>query len=163
MLRISAAIIITAFFISPALIIAENINKGDKNHIKMSRKFHRILSAEMNIIQNSMNALAIAIPSGNWEEIAVTAKNMTERNIINNKLTKEERITFDNSFPDGYREIEHDFFKSADMLSDAAEKHNVQFVSLFYSKLNENCILCHSRYSEDRFPGFKDVPVIHED
>jgi ribonuclease HII len=154
MLRTVSLAIIAFLIISPALVVSsEGADKDDS--LKLSKKHRRVLAAEMKILQRHMNRLAVAVPEGDWEQISATSIKMCERNIINKRLTDDERHEFNNSLPGDYLRIEQEFYKAAEMLAEAAENSNPQFVSLFYSKLNEHCIACHSRYAKRRFPGFR--------
>jgi hypothetical protein len=153
MLRITSFAVILALLIFPATVISDITDKDDS--LKLSKKQLRTLSAEMKILQSNMSKLAVAVPAGDWDQIASTSKEMCARNIIDKRLSDDEKLEFNNALPGDYLEIEHKFYKAADMLAEAAENKNPQFVSLFYSKMNEHCIACHAMYAEKRFPGFQ--------
>jgi hypothetical protein len=130
--------------------------KGQGGHeIHLSKKLRRILSAEMNAIQNGMANLVIAIPAGHWNDIVETAKKMKGSYIMNKKLSKEQMREFYRSLPSGYKEIDREFYETVGEMIHAAKEHNGERINFHFYKLNESCIKCHSKYAKKRFPNFK--------
>ncbi len=127
----------------------------ERSGIHLSKPVRRLLSAEMNRIQNGMTNLAIAIPAGKWGEIAQTSKKINEGYIMKQKLSKEQMKEFNASLPNGYKKIDDEFHKTAGQLIHASKERDGWLVNSYYSKLNQTCIKCHARYAKKRFPGFK--------
>jgi hypothetical protein len=144
--------------------VAAIAEKGpnEKSEIHLSKPVRRLLSAEMNRIQNGMTNLAIAIPAGKWGEIAQTSEKMSEGYIMKQKLSKEQMKEFNESLPDGYKVINDEFHKTAGQLIHAAKEHNGRLVNSYFLKLNETCIKCHAKYAKKRFPGFKRMKLEEE-
>ena len=123
--------------------------------ISLSKKLRRILSAEMNAVQHAICNLAIAIPAGKWNDITETANKISKTYILKKKLSSKELNDFYSKVPPGYKEIDDDFYLTAEQLSKSALDRNSEQVSLYFSKLNKTCVTCHSKYARQRFPGFK--------
>ena len=161
MLKLIIIIAITS--LSVASLAAFSVPEGfteeveDKNNsaFHMSNKIRRVLAAEMNAIQNGMTNLVIAIPAGHWNDIVETAKKMNEGYIMKKKLSKEEQEQFQYSLPQGYREIDREFHGAAGKMIQAADKHDIELVTVYFYNLSETCIRCHSIYAKKRFPDFK--------
>jgi hypothetical protein len=126
----------------------------DKNKLSISKKLRRILSAEMNAVQNGITNLAIAIPAGKWNDVVEIAQKMKKTYIFKKKLSKKQLDEFNRSVPLGYKDIDGEFYSSADQMSKAALEHNLKQVNLYFYKLMESCVKCHFSYASHRFPGF---------
>lgn len=134
---------------------AQEVKSDEVSDIKLSRKIHRALTAEMNALQNGMTNLVIAIPAGRLSEIAETAKKMKEGYIMKEVLSKEQKEEFKRSLPKGYIEIDREFHEILGKLSDSAQGKDREHVNYYYYKLTENCVRCHAMYARKRFPDFK--------
>ena len=128
-------IMVLVGFSGPTTTNYVNAGEDREEGFQLSRKLRRILSAEMNAVQNGITNLSIAVPAGRWNEISETAGKMKETYILKRKLSKSEIDELNKSFPAGYRELDSAFTKSAAMLAKAAEEHNGEQVSLFFNSL----------------------------
>lgn len=151
---IRAIIASAAVCIFPFVVSAGGEEKG-LYEIPLPKKIHRVLSAEMNRVQNAMTNLAIAVPAGHWEDIIETAGKMKEGYIMETKLSKEEMEEFNNALPPGYRALDREYRDAAGRLRDASEKRDSEQVIFHFYKLTESCIRCHAKYATKRFPGLK--------
>lgn len=130
------------------------VKQEGTGEIQMSKQLKRILSAEMNGIQSGMTGLAIAIPAGHWEDIIEISTNMKETYIMKKKLSTGQISNFKRSLPQGYLDIDRKFHEAAAQLGDAAREHNASSLILYFAKMNESCVECHSKYAVKRFQGF---------
>ncbi len=156
MLRFAALILISFTMIFPFLTNADETTKVYEE-IVISNKLKRVLASEMKVLQQHMNSLAASVPAGRFTEIAATSEEIGKRDILEKRLSDKERTELNNILPSEYKIFEHELFRAAEMLNKASENNNPQFVSFFYSKLNESCIMCHSIYAKERFPDFKNT------
>lgn len=134
-------------------------NLDEKTEIHLSKKVQRLLSAEMNRIQNGMTNLVIAVSAGKWDEISLVCEKMEKGYIMRQKLTEEQREEFNSSLSEGYKKINNEFKETLSHLVLAAGEHDGLLVNSYFSRLNKTCISCHSKYAKKRFPGFKSMKV----
>jgi len=127
----------------------------ERTSLTLSKKLQRLLSAEMNSVQHGMTNLSIAIPAGDWNSIAETAKLIKDGYIMEKKLSNQEMKEFQNSLPSGYSRIDQQYKKFAMGMIDAAKKEDAKAVNTSFYRLNSTCIECHVKYAKERFPGFK--------
>ncbi len=149
--------VITIFFLT-CFINAEHMDNKDtaeRSSLKLSKKLRRLLSAEMNAVQHGMTNLSVAIPAGDWNSIAETARYIKDGYILDRKLSKNEMTEFLSSLPEGYNIIDREYKRLADEIINAAEKKDPDEVNITYFRLNGTCIECHVKYAKKRFPGFK--------
>ena len=132
-------------------------NLDEKTEIQLSKKVRRLLSAEMNRIQNGMTNLVIAVSAGKWDEISLVSGKMEKGYIMRQKLTREQREEFNSSLSEGYKKINNEFHEILSHLIRAAGEHDGLLVNSYFSRLNETCIRCHAKYAKKRFPGFKSM------
>ncbi len=147
------------YLVMPAAAAYAEKDPEEKSEIHLSKPVRRLLSAEMNRIQNGMTNLAIAVPAAKWSDIAQISQKMKEGYIMMQKLSKEQMKEFNASLPDGYKEINDEFHKTAGQLMHASKESNVWLVNSYYFKLNQTCIKCHAKYAKKRFPGFKGMKL----
>ena len=126
----------------------------ERTSLMLSTKLQRLLSAEMNSVQHGMTNLAIAIPAGDWNSVAETARAIRQGYIFNKKLSKQEMLEFIKSLPAGYNRMDQEYKQMAESMIDAAEKWDAEAVNMAFYKLNGTCIACHVKYAKKRFPGF---------
>ncbi len=138
------------------LLVSWSMLSGfSKDGIYLSKKTQRILSAEMNAIQNGITNLAVTIPAGQWNSTVETAQKMKNGYIMKNKLSGEELKEFYLSLPAGYKSIDHEFQNSLNNIIQSAKKQNIENTNSHFHKLIGSCVKCHSEYAKKRFPGFK--------
>ncbi len=134
-------------------------NLDGKSEIHLSKKVRRLLSAEMNRIQNGMTSLVIAVSAGKWNEISLVTGKMEKGYIMKQKLTEEQREEFNSSLPEGYKKINNEFQETLSQIIRAAGEHDGLLVNSYFSRLNKTCISCHSKYAKKRFPGFQSMKL----
>lgn len=121
--------------------------------INLPAKIRRVLAAEMNAVQRGITSLAIAIPAGKWKDIVETGRGMKKGYVLKKKLSAGEYRKFQQSLPEGYRALDSEFNIITGRMVRAAEKYDMDLVTREFRTLIGNCVRCHSRYAEDRFPG----------
>lgn len=160
MKRILAIVIIFVAFGSIVYLPASADHPGEKESdertsLTLSKKLQRLLSAEMNSVQHGMTNLAIAIPAGDWNSVAETARIIMDGYILEKKLSNKKMKEFRKSLPAGYNSIDRKYKQMAKDMIDAAKKGDAEAVNMAFYKLNWTCIECHLKYAKKRFPGFK--------
>ena len=157
-LIVSVLTLIVSLIFLTCVVNGDSPEKGDaveRASLELSKKLQRLLSAEMNAVQNGMTNLSIAIPAGNWESIAETARFMADGYIMDNKLSKTEMDDFLTSLPAEYLRIDRGYKLLVEDMIGAAKKRDAEAVNSSFYRLNGTCIECHLKFAEERFPGFK--------
>lgn len=144
------------FSIAPLAVAAEQEHHQKPttdNGIDVSPGLKKLLNQEMSAIQDGMMALIPAMSSGNWEEVASIGKNIKASFIMKQKLTKAQKEELQRVLPPRFIELDQDFHKSSGMLAHAAEMKNADVMNFYFSKLNQACVSCHTKFAANRFPG----------
>ncbi|MEN8264142.1 MAG: hypothetical protein ABFR82_11820 [Nitrospirota bacterium] len=157
--NITLLLCIFIIILMSAVAVCAEKNPDEKAEIHLSKKVRRLLSAEMNRIQNGMTNLVIAVSAGKWNEISLVSGKMEKGYIMRQKLTEEQREEFNSSLPEGYKKINNEFQEVLSHLIRAAVEHDGLLVNSYFSRLNKTCISCHSKYAKKRFPGFKSMKL----
>ncbi len=121
----------------------------------LSSELRKLLSQEMTALQKGMISLIPELASGNWHEIEKIATKIKGSYILKQKLTKKQAQELHNKLAPAFIELDQSFHKDAGMLADMAKEKNAELVNFYFSKMNNACINCHSRFATHRFPGFK--------
>jgi hypothetical protein len=123
---------------------------------RLPKKLYRALTAEMNALQNGMSNLSIAIPAGRLKETAGIARKMKEGYIMNDVLTSEQIKQLNTLLPSGYAAMDREFKKVTEKLLWSANEKERKNVTLFFYQLTEQCVQCHAKYAQKRFPDFRE-------
>jgi cytochrome c556 len=153
-LLLSGPVVLLVLFSGPSE--AGGIKGSGPSGLQLSKKVHRLLSAEMNAIQNGMTNMAIAVPAGRWNDVAETARKIKEGYIMNKEMTEEQMKEFTGSLPAGYIERDRKFMETAGMLITAAREKDREHIQSLIYQLNKGCVQCHATYAQKRFPGFRE-------
>jgi cytochrome c556 len=138
-------------------VFADHPEKRDideRTSLMLSKKLQRLLSAEMNSVQQGMTNLAIAIPAGDWKSIEETAGSIRDGYILEKKLSGEELKEFRESLSEEYMRLDQEYKQLAKSMIEAATKGDAEAVNMAFYKLNGTCITCHMKYAKTRFPNF---------
>ncbi|MBL1245047.1 MAG: cytochrome c [Sulfurimonas sp.] len=130
----------------------------------LSPELRGLLLQEMNALQKGMMSIIPELASGNLHEVHKIAKKIQGSYILKQKLTKEQAKELHTKLPSSFIELDQSFHKDAGMLADVAEQKNAELANFYFSKMNNTCINCHSRFATHRFPAFKvDKKTIEHD
>lgn len=121
----------------------------------LSPELRGLLSQEMTALQKGMMSLIPELASGNWSEIEKIAKKIKGSYILKQKLTKEQAKELHSKLPPAFIELDKSFHKDAGMLMHVAEKKNAELANFYFSKMNNTCVNCHSKFATHRFPALK--------
>ena len=132
---------------------------GPEQGLSMSRELHQLFLDEMGQLLGGVRATAAAIPEGNWEAIAKTARTMRESYVLERKLTQAQEQEL-GTLPADFRALDADFHLRAAKLENAARANDAELVSYEFSRLLEDCTSCHAKFAHSRFPS---LAVHHEE
>jgi hypothetical protein len=104
-----------------------------------------------------MKEIVSANAAGDYNEIALVAKQMKDSFILKQNLTKHQRHLLHSTLPVDFIKQDQQFHYLAGMLEHAAKKKKPELVVFYYSKLFEACSSCHASHAKHRFPKFVKV------
>lgn len=122
-----------------------------------------LLQQEMRALQQALGTISQALPAGDWQTVAATAKDMRDSFIFQQKLSEQDRKVLHQTLPQGFIHLDKGFHSRADKLRQAAVEHDAELSLFHYSRLVENCMVCHSQYATHRFPSLAGEPPAGHD
>ena len=151
----------------PALSYAENEHlHKESTHVSgveaLSPGLRDLLNKEMQALQSGMMSIIPAYISGNWSEIADTAGKIQRSYILKQNLTDNQAEELHSLLPDAFIEKDLRFHYLAGMLEHVAKNENAELINFYFSKMNESCVECHSRYASHKFPALSPKPKTGE-
>jgi len=144
----------------PSIIFAADPPKNKDHEVKkgvevLSPDLRGVLSQEMNALQSGMMSIIPKYISGNWAEIESTARKMKNSYILKQSLTKKQLKELHSGLPHAFIEKDQQFHYFAGMLAHAAKNKKPELVNFYFSKMNESCFSCHSKFATHNFPALK--------
>lgn len=117
-----------------------------------------LFRAEMRELLVGTQAIASALPAGDWDGIVATSRQMKASYVLEKKLTpaQEKELA---ALPGRFKELDQGFHARAGRLADAAIKRDYEAVAFHYSRLLETCAACHASFAPARFPTFGTPPA----
>ena len=122
-----------------------------------------LLAEEMNQIDRGMGSLVTSLAAGNWHEVATTAKTIEGSYILKQRLSEKQMHQLHELLPSHFQELDKAFHQDAGKFAKAAEAHDAEVAGLYFGRLVQGCMSCHSRYATGSFSGFlpKDAHAGH--
>ncbi len=121
-----------------------------------------LLGEEMNQIDEGMQTLVADLSAGRWHDVASTAKAIQASYILKQRLSVEQRHQLHELLPSHFQELDKAFHHDAGRLAAAAEAGDTDVAGLYYSRLVQGCMNCHSRFAGEAFPGFRPKSTPHD-
>ena len=121
--------------------------------LSMSPDLLELLRAEMRELESASQAISLALPAGDWAQIAATGEKMHDSYILAKKLTEAQRTELA-SLPEPFKRLDEQFHAEAEKLAHAAHEKDAELTAFWFSRLLEGCAGCHAAYAQQRFPGF---------
>ena len=125
---------------------------GAAPDMKLSHDLQALLRGEMRELLGGTQAIAAALPVGDWGAIATTSRKMKDSYILNQALTPAQAEEL-SALPSHFKELDEAFHARADKLREAAERHDPEAAAFHYSRLLEACVGCHASFARSRFPS----------
>lgn len=120
--------------------------------LALSPALRELFRAEMRELQGATQAIAAALPVGDWERIAATSHQMQASYILERKLTPAQKKELA-ALPERFLELDEAFHARAGKLAEAAQRRDPESVTFHYGRLLEACVGCHGAYAQTRFPA----------
>lgn len=126
--------------------------------LSMSPDLLELYRAEMRQLLVGTQAVAMALPTGDWDSIIVTSRQMQESYVLEGELTaaQVEEIA---GLPESFQELDQAFHARTEKLAAAATGKDAEAVAYQFSRLLETCAVCHARFAQARFPTFHSEPA----
>ncbi len=145
--------------------LTSNASVADEQHhqhgLNIPAEIKPILTKEMLAIEKGMQELVSSIAKGEWDKTASIGKQIQASYILKQSLTAEQKQQLHHNLPEQFIRQDRAFHKYAGMLAHAAKAKNKDVINFYFYKMNESCNQCHSRYAQERFPGFVDPKEKH--
>ena len=119
----------------------------------LSHDLRKLLSQEMQELQNGMMSIIPAYISGNWSEIETTAGKMESSYILKQNLTESQVQELHSVLPHAFIEKDQKFHYLAGMLKHAAKNKKPELINFYFSEMNESCVNCHAVFATHKFPA----------
>ena len=124
----------------------------------LSSELRNLLSQEMIALQDGMMSIIPAYISGDWAEIERTALKIKNSYILKQNLTPEQAKELHSALPDEFIEKDQRFHYLAGMLEHAAKSGKPELINFYFSRMNESCVSCHSKFATHKFPALTSKP-----
>ena len=125
----------------------------------LSPELRLLIKQEMLAIQEGMKQIVPAFASGDLEQVADIAGQISKSYILKQKITDTQKHELHKKLSKDFLLKDQQFHKYAGMLEHVSKESHTELVGFYYSKLMESCIGCHSEYAKHRFPIFANESV----
>ena len=126
--------------------------------LSMSPELLELFRAEMRELLGASQAISMALPVGDWAQIAATSEKMRMSYILERKLTEAQKEEL-GSLPERFKRLDQQFHLRTEKLAHAASEKDVELTAFYFARLLEDCAACHAAHAQQRFPGFGDGSV----
>ncbi len=120
---------------------------------RLSPDLRDLLSQEMKALQDGMMSIIPAYISGNWHEIATTARKIKTSYILQQKLSEEQRRELKSVLPAEFFNKDQHFHYLAGMLEHAAKSRKPELINFYFSEMSHACVSCHTAFATHKFPA----------
>ena len=135
------------------LILSPSAFAEDPVGPKLTPRLKDLIAQEMQQIAEATASLSTAIASGDHHaamELGVAVRNSF---ILKQSLTDQDKKDLMGAVPPAFVAMDRRFHGLAGKLAHAAEAGDSELQSVYYAKMLESCIACHTHFASDRFPG----------
>ena len=119
----------------------------------LSPELRKLLTEEMQALQEGMMSIIPAYAAGNWSEISAIAHKMKNSYILQQSLNDKQIKELHSTLPESFIKLDQQFHYLSGMLSHAAEMEKSELVGFYFSELSNSCIECHTQYATHKFPA----------
>jgi hypothetical protein len=152
----------STFYLCLILFVTAAATAQDHHHgsetseeIALPDDLRALLADEMNQIDQGMQTLVTSLAAGRWHEVASTAKAIQASYILKQSLSGEQMKQLHDLLPAHFQELDKAFHQDAGKLAEAAKAHDADVAGLYFGRLVQGCMTCHSRYATETFSGFR--------
>ena len=128
--------------------------------LSLSAGVLELFRAEMRELQNGTQALAVALPAGDWNDIVATSRKMKESYILEKKISPDQEKELA-ALPEQFKVLDSTFHARLGKIADAATARDSELVAYHFSRVLETCVACHAAFARSRFPSLTAAPAGH--
>lgn len=140
--------VITALILFASTIAADPVGPNLTPRLKV------LLTDEMQQVAEATGDIALAIASGDHENVHRLAAAVRDSFILKQSLTEQDKKDLMNAVPAEFVALDRSFHELAGSLATQAEAKNSELQNFYFSRMLETCTECHAQFATDRFPGF---------
>ena len=131
--------------------------ESGRSSLAMSPDLLELYRAEMRQLLVGTQAIALALPTGDWEHIIATSRQMQESYVLEGELT-EAQVREIAGLPGSFQDLDQAFHARTEKLAAAAANQDAEAAAYQFFRLLETCAVCHTRFAQERFPSFPSEP-----
>lgn len=146
--RLFAAIAVWALMVVP-------VGAADQSPVgpRLTPKLKELIIQEMQLVLQASSEIHAAIVTGDHETAATQAMKIHDSFIMKRSLTEEDQKDLMNAVPPAFIALDAKLHETAARLVHAAEQKDSELETVYFAKMTETCVSCHSAYAIDRFPA----------
>lgn len=155
-----------------AMLIPFLCNAENKEHdpvgsnlsgvINLSPELRNLFSQEMRHLQAGMIEIYPMYISGDWAGIIPVAKKMENSYVMKQSLTKKQMHELHSKLSNEFIELDQKFHYLSGMLGHAAKMKKPELVGFYFTKMNEACLSCHTKFATHKFPALLPETQVHD-
>ena len=129
-----------------------------RSSLSMSPDLLDLYRAEMRQLLIGTQAIALALPTGDWDNIIATSRQMEESYVLERELTQAQLAEIA-GLPESFQEMDRGFHARTGRLAAAAADRDPEAVAFQFARLLETCTGCHATFAQARFPTLRPEPA----
>jgi cytochrome c556 len=139
----------------PFILIAVSANAAEEDPIgpKLTPQLKDLIVQEMQLVLQASSEIHTAIVTGDHETVAEQSMKIHDSFIMKLSLTEQDKANFMKAVPPAFGALDAKLHEIAARLAHAAEQKDAELETVFFGKMTEACVACHSAYARDRFPS----------
>lgn len=119
---------------------------------RLTPKLKSLIIQEMQLVLRASSEIHSAIVVGDHDTVADQATKIHESFIMKQSLTEQDKAALMKAVPPAFVALDAKLHEYAARLAHAAEQKDVELETIFFAKMTDTCVSCHSAYASDRFP-----------
>lgn len=121
---------------------------------KLTDRLKELLADEMQQVAQATADISVAIAAGDHETVMTLGIKVRDSFILKQSLTDQDKKDLMGAVPPEFLAMDKRFHGLAGKMAHAAEAHDSELQAVYYAKMLETCVTCHSHFAADRFTGF---------
>jgi hypothetical protein len=138
------------------LILFTDLSGAEPVGPNLTPRLKELLAEEMRQVAQATGDMALAIASGDHENVRRLAAAVRDSFILKQSLTEQDKKDLMNAVPAEFVALDRYFHGLAGKLAMQAEAKDSELQNFYFSRMLETCTECHAQFATDRFSGFAD-------